>query len=115
VLRFEIAWPNKALSPNSRSHWSVKSKAVKIARHGAKYSCLNAIGVTGWVPTAAPQVKLTFHPIDKRRRDMDNCIASCKGVLDGIADALCVDDRYFVLSFAFGETRKPAMVVVEVS
>lgn len=43
-------------------------------------------------------VSLTFHPADKRRRDLDGCIASCKAYLDGLADALGVDDNRFTLS-----------------
>jgi len=42
-------------------------------------------------------VVLTFSPPDKRRYDDDNLIARCKAYLDGIADALGVDDSRFRL------------------
>lgn len=60
-------------------------------------------------------VKLTFRPADKRRRDVDNCIASMKAALDGIASALKADDSNFKLSAEIGEPRKPACVVVEIA
>lgn len=50
----------------------------------------------------APRVKLAieFLPPDRRRRDADNLLASCKGLLDGIADALAIDDSKFSITFA---------------
>jgi crossover junction endodeoxyribonuclease RusA len=32
---------------------------------------------------------------DKRHRDADNCLAASKAGLDGVADALIVDDKRF--------------------
>jgi crossover junction endodeoxyribonuclease RusA len=32
---------------------------------------------------------------DKRHRDADNCLAAAKAGLDGMADALGVNDRHF--------------------
>lgn len=43
-------------------------------------------------------VSLTFLPPDRRRRDLDNLIASMKSGLDVLADALGVDDNRFKLS-----------------
>ena len=41
---------------------------------------------------------IVFHPPDKKRRDLDNCLASLKSALDGIADALRVDDSGWALT-----------------
>jgi crossover junction endodeoxyribonuclease RusA len=43
-------------------------------------------------------VHLHFVPPDRRRRDLDNLIASMKAGLDGLADALGVDDSRWKLS-----------------
>ena len=43
-------------------------------------------------------VSLTFFPPNRARRDLDGCIASCKAYLDGLSDALGVDDNRFTLS-----------------
>lgn len=107
-----LPWPSKDLSPNSRVHWSRKSKAIKAARYYAKFSvmrCLDALPLYG---KPGPAVSYIFHPCDNRRRDLDNLIASTKAFSDGIADALLVNDATFKLSFAIGETRKPACVEV---
>ena len=43
-------------------------------------------------------IALTFHPPDKRKRDWDNLIAQMKSGLDGLADALKVDDSKWRIS-----------------
>ena len=50
---------------------------------------------------------ITFHPPDNRRRDLDNMLASIKSGLDGISDALGVDDSTWTLTIRRGETCKP--------
>jgi crossover junction endodeoxyribonuclease RusA len=51
------------------------------------------------LPEGAPlRVTLKIYPPDKRRRDWDNIVASLKSGLDGIADALGIDDSRFRLS-----------------
>jgi crossover junction endodeoxyribonuclease RusA len=47
---------------------------------------------------AALRVMLKVYPPDQRRRDWDNVIASLKSGLDGIADALAIDDSRFRLA-----------------
>lgn len=41
-------------------------------------------------------VELTFYPPCKRNRDRDNLLAAMKSGLDGLADAMNVNDRRFV-------------------
>lgn len=48
-------------------------------------------------------IALTFYPPNKRRRDLDGCISSCKAYLDGLADGLGVDDSRFTLSARLSE------------
>lgn len=45
-------------------------------------------------------VCLVFVPPDRRHRDLDNCIASIKAGLDGLADVLGVDDSRWTLRAA---------------
>jgi crossover junction endodeoxyribonuclease RusA len=59
-------------------------------------------------------VKLTFHPPTKGRRDRDNVQASMKHYLDGIAQALGVDDSRFRPVSDWGEVCKGGKVIVEV-
>lgn len=61
------------------------------------------------------ELNITFNPPDRRRRDLDNMLAACKAYLDGISDALGVDDSNFKLTIQKGEVVKGGQVVVEVS
>ncbi len=112
MMRILLPWPHKHLSPNGRAHWATKAKATKIARTFAYWKVKEQTAVTGVVPAG---ISYTFHPGTNRRRDLDNLIASTKATTDGIAQALGVDDSTFKLSYALGEIRKPACVVVEIS
>jgi crossover junction endodeoxyribonuclease RusA len=60
-------------------------------------------------------VDITFHPPDKRKRDLDNCLASFKAGLDGIADALGVNDCQFKLSLEMGSPIKGGEVEIYLS
>jgi crossover junction endodeoxyribonuclease RusA len=50
------------------------------------------------LPDAPINVTLTFYPPDRRHRDMDNMLASCKAGLDGLSDAIGVDDSKWTLT-----------------
>jgi crossover junction endodeoxyribonuclease RusA len=42
-------------------------------------------------------LRLTFYPPSRRQYDLDNCVAAMKSGLDGVADALQVNDHRFHL------------------
>lgn len=108
-----LPWPDKVLSSNARVHWAVKARATKAAREYAWAVTLNA---TGAIKKSWPgaRLALTFNPPDKRRRDEQNCIISAKALIDGIADALGIDDSKFRISYAMGEPVKGGAVRVEI-
>jgi len=41
---------------------------------------------------------LTFYPPTRRAFDLDNALACCKAMLDGLADVLGVDDKHWSLT-----------------
>jgi Holliday junction resolvase RusA-like endonuclease len=88
-----VYWPSKALSPNARVHWAVKSRAKAAAREEAHIQTIFAKAMR--LPWAGLQYDLACYPADKRHRDEDNINASIKAHLDGIADATGIDDRHF--------------------
>jgi crossover junction endodeoxyribonuclease RusA len=113
MTRADLPWPAPALSPNSRAHWSKAAKARAEAKRTAW-----ALALEAGFPTHCKgpvSVSLRFCPPDARRRDMDNAFASMKASLDGIAEAMCVDDRHFVFTLAWGDKRPGGAVVVEVA
>lgn len=59
-------------------------------------------------------VHIVFYPPDKRRRDQDGMLSSCKAYLDGIADGLEVNDSRFRLHLDVGDVVKGGQVRVSV-
>lgn len=107
-----LPWPDSRLSPNARTHWRAKAKVAKTARTAAFYlvrsACVEAPG------EGVVHLSITFFPPDRRGRDMDNAIASMKPHLDGLADALKVNDNRFRLTFAWGDLAKPGHVEITI-
>ena len=59
-------------------------------------------------------LRITFHPPDNRRRDLDGMLSAIKSGLDGLSDALGVDDSKWALTIRKGEKRQGGDVMVEV-
>ena len=113
-MLIKLPWINPQLSPNARIHWAHKAKLIKADRNFSHFMAEAEKRRVNWVaPEGNIPVKITFHPPDKRRRDLDNAIASMKGATDGIAQALGVDDSVFVPTYKFGDVVKGGRVTVE--
>jgi len=103
-LVVSISLPPKALSPNARSHWAAKAKAVHSYRGEAFLMARRAVAGVGkgghWWSLVGTEVmvRATFWFRVERRRDRDNAQASLKSALDGIAEALGVDDSRFIMA-----------------
>jgi hypothetical protein len=93
-----LPWPDKALSPNARTHWAKKAGSAKKARAAGFYAAREAGLNKQTFAEYAGRIHLwiTFRPKTRRLPDDDNCLASFKSYRDGIADALGVDDKRFV-------------------
>ena len=91
-----LPWPPSGLSPNSRLHWSKVAKLKRDYRTECWALCKAAkLGAPHQGPVF---VDILFVPPSKRKYDLDNCLASIKSGLDGLADAVQVDDSRFVLT-----------------
>lgn len=99
-----LPWPDRALSPNSRGHWSKRAGAARRYRYTCRHYTLQAIQAGGWdVSLLRQQIReggqihlfIDFYPPDRRARDDDNIIAAFKSGRDGLADALKIDDCHF--------------------
>lgn len=111
-----LPWPDRALHPNSRVHWSVRSRAAKAARLVAFVLTREA----GWremrLPEGPLHVWIDGYACDRRRRDADGLLSSLKPALDGIADSLGIDDRRFVPHpWVKDEVRKPGEVRIRIT
>lgn len=111
-----LPWPDRALHPNIRVHWSIKAKAAKAARQLGFVLAREA----GWrgmqLPDGPLHVWIDGYAADRRRRDADGLLSSLKPALDGIADSLGVDDSRFVPhTWIKDEVRKPAEVRIQIT
>jgi crossover junction endodeoxyribonuclease RusA len=107
LLRIDLPWPDKVLWPNgSEGNRHVRVRHAKNNRKWGYGAALFAIQQRGGAPEFAERipVKLIIHAKPKGPLpDKDNCVAAAKHLLDGIADALVVNDRRFtspVVEFA---------------
>lgn len=91
MIIVELPWPHKDLSPNARVHFMALSRAKKKYRRDCMYAVM-AVNATASGPQ---ELGFMFHPPHNRRYDKDNLIASMKAGIDGIADALKIDDSNF--------------------
>lgn len=114
-LKILFPWPHKALSPNARVHWT----AAASAKRGYRKDWFVLAKKAGWgfEHETALHLDIVFYPPDKRSRDLDNMLASIKSGLDGLADAIGVDDRYWGLTITRGNTKatdRPVGVAVTI-
>lgn len=114
-MKITLPWPPRSLSPNARCHWAARAKAAAKARQDARLMT-QASGARqpGW---AAARLVVALHPPRRPgRMNIDNAIAALKASLDGIADALGMDDSLFRIEWptTFGEVRKGGEVVFEI-
>lgn len=108
-----LPFPSKNLSPNSRNHWAKSAMAKKAYRQVCGWQA-KADGV-GLIDADGLDVKVTFFPPDKRRRDLDNMLASLKSGLDGVSDVCGIDDSKWTLSVSKASTiAKNGMVKIEI-
>lgn len=116
-MKIALPFPPRELNPNARSHWAVVARKKAAVRGEAKLLTRSAMNSAGMASAAFEgdfpiPIQVTFYPPDKRRRDDDNMVAAFKALRDGIADALCVDDRRFRPHYFFADPEKPGRVEV---
>ena len=109
-----MPWPDGALWQNRRVHWTKRNSATKKARNMAAWQAVEA-GLHLHRDTC-PRLVFLFHPPDRRARDMQNMPATQKAAIDGIADAMKVDDSKFRCAWpeSFSKIEKGGKVVIEV-
>jgi Holliday junction resolvase RusA-like endonuclease len=116
-VKIELDFPPSELFPNRAkgTHWTklhhvrgnYRQTSAWLAKHQLKT----------WTHDGGDvHLKLTFVMPDKRFRDLDNCLAASKAALDGLSDALMVNDKFFhpiTVSREVG-TRKTAKLIIEI-
>ena len=111
IYTIPLPWPPRSLHPNARVHWAIKARAAAKSRSEAYYLA-QAAGARA-LACAGLDVRLTFCPPDRRVRDLDGVLSSCKAGCDGIADATGVDDSRWSLALAWGPVVRGGAVIVD--
>lgn len=109
-----LPWPPTQLSPNSTHHWAVKN----LHRQRYKQTCYWLAFEAGIRPNVKYKgpfaVHLKFIPPTRRRRDEDNLVASMKAAIDGLAQAMGVDDSEFRLTHELDRENIAGMIEVSI-
>jgi crossover junction endodeoxyribonuclease RusA len=116
VTCVELDFPPAELFPNRAkgTHWGKLYKIRSDYREGSTWLAKHQL--KGWKHKGGNiKLTLTFEMPDKRKRDADNCLAAAKGALDGLADALFVNDQLFQPIMIYRvEGRKPGSLTIEI-
>jgi crossover junction endodeoxyribonuclease RusA len=112
MITLTLPWPPSSLSPNARQHWRAHAKAKASYRTACAYHA--RMQGAKQIEAQRMAVRLRFVPPDRRRRDLDNLIASMKSGLDGLADVLGVDDSRWQLAAELVDGQIGGFVRVEV-
>jgi crossover junction endodeoxyribonuclease RusA len=95
-----LAFPASELMQNRHDgrHWSYAAGEKADARREGYLQALATMTEAGYEPppTGCYRVSMVFAPPDRRRRDVSNLHAAMKAHLDGIAQAMGVDDAMFI-------------------
>lgn len=106
-----LPFPPASLSGHAGGHWRSKSTPTAKHREWARLATL-AAGVTA-PSTGDIALYIRFIPPD-RRSDRSNFPNRLKAGIDGIAQALGVNDRRFLPSYEFSDPEPPCRVEVRV-
>lgn len=113
IQEVTLPWPAKELSPNARVHWATLARAKKTYR----VACFALARQAGLFDPGGGniRVEMTFYPPTRHARDDDNLIASMKSGLDGVADAMGVNDKRFKIKPPKVSEQLGGMVKVSIS
>ena len=101
VKTFKIVidgFPPRDASPNARVHY-MKLHSIKKAQGELMTGLILAQGIPD-KPMEKAHLTITFESKDKRRRDIDNLLASCKAYIDALVPDVIVDDNAERLSLS---------------
>lgn len=107
-----LPFPPSSLSGHAKGHWRAKAAETKKWRQWAHLATLEDKPV---VPADGDiAITVRFVP-PNRRSDRANFPNRLKPVLDGIADALGVNDRRFLPNYVFAEPEAPGRLEITLS
>ena len=98
----KLPWYSKEVSPNTRVHWAVERRAKRQHKELANIYTRNA-KVKFDKDKDRVFLYITYCPPSRRRMDLDNCLVSCKAYIDGISEAIQIDDARFSIQMQMSD------------
>jgi crossover junction endodeoxyribonuclease RusA len=97
MIVVHLPFPAPELNPNrcKGKHWASTVALRKSAREAATLLTRQASRGVTFPMGHEVSLKVVFIQPDRRKRDRDNLLSAAKPSLDGVADALGVDDSSF--------------------
>ena len=98
MLRIRLPFPNRELNPNTRRVWQASLKPKREAREVGYWAAREAVGYLYdlldllFDKDKPLRLRIAIHPLDNRRRDLDNIVSAIKPYQDGIFDYIRLDD-----------------------
>lgn len=108
MIRLE--WPPSELAGNTRRHWRTIAAITKKHREWARLATM-AANLAPLPPTGDVAATFTFYP-PNNRGDRVNMPGRLKPAIDGMCDALGINDRSILPSYRFAEPVKEPCVIV---
>lgn len=116
-MKLEFPFPASQLLPNAarRLHWRVRAAHAQPARLIGRVETLNALCGRAFAGSDEIEIEITYHPPTRRKYDSDGILSALKPTLDGIADALEIDDYCFnPIRLTRGNVQRGGKVFVEI-
>lgn len=104
-----LPFPDACLSGHNTGHWSKKARVVATHRAWAFHATRAAKATVQEAGDIA--ITFRFFPPD-RRGDRTNYPNRLKPYIDGIAEALGINDRRFLPAYEFADPEKPGRIEV---
>ena len=104
-------FPPRDAAPNARVHY-MKLHAVKKEQGELMTGLILSQGIPD-KPMEKSHLTITFESKDKRNRDIDNLLASCKAYIDALVPDVIVDDNAERLSLSlFYKSKMPETRII---
>jgi hypothetical protein len=116
VIRFTLPLHLPSVA-NLREHWAKRSKRAKVHRLWGFCASRRAQTEAAWPwpwQDDFESLEVTIRRVAPRALDDDNAASAAKGLRDGIADALGVDDRDPRVTWRYEQRKGPSCVEVEI-
>lgn len=111
-------YPHKHLWPNGpRSNFHAVNREKQKHRQWAHFAALEALQSEGSGGIGGEAIPVTIHVHAKPKGplpDKDNCVAAAKSLLDGIADALSLNDSRFAAPLVVFDKPRTGHFLIEV-